>query len=160
MPLHFLLELKTLGILSVSTDKSLRSGEPGGYNFKIDFLQTYNDMTFFPCFDVGNSWSFSNILDLSYIGWRSWLRHCTASRKVAGSIPDGVTGIFQWLDHSCSTMAMVSTQVSKRNEYQETFLGGKSGRCVGLTTLLPSSANCLEILEPQPPGAPRACPGL
>jgi hypothetical protein len=26
--------------------------------------------------------------------WRSWLRHCATSRKVAGSIPDGVTGIF------------------------------------------------------------------
>ena len=26
--------------------------------------------------------------------WRSWLRHCAASRKVAGSIPDGITGIF------------------------------------------------------------------
>jgi hypothetical protein len=25
--------------------------------------------------------------------WRSWLRHCAASRKVAGSIPDGVTRI-------------------------------------------------------------------
>jgi hypothetical protein len=25
----------------------------------------------------------------------SWLRHCTTNRKVAGSIPDGVTGIFQ-----------------------------------------------------------------
>ena len=24
----------------------------------------------------------------------SWLRHCATSRKVAGSIPDGVTGIF------------------------------------------------------------------
>ena len=22
--------------------------------------------------------------------WRSWLRHCAASRKVTGSIPDGV----------------------------------------------------------------------
>ena len=27
-------------------------------------------------------------------GWRSWLRHCAAIRKVAGSIPDGVIGIF------------------------------------------------------------------
>jgi hypothetical protein len=27
--------------------------------------------------------------------WRSWLRHCATNRKVAGSIPDGVTGIFQ-----------------------------------------------------------------
>jgi hypothetical protein len=26
--------------------------------------------------------------------WRSWLRHCATSRKVAGSIPDGITGIF------------------------------------------------------------------
>jgi hypothetical protein len=25
--------------------------------------------------------------------WRSWLRHCATSRKVAGSIPDGVIGI-------------------------------------------------------------------
>jgi hypothetical protein len=26
--------------------------------------------------------------------WRSWLRHCTTSRKVVGLIPDGVTGFF------------------------------------------------------------------
>jgi hypothetical protein len=26
--------------------------------------------------------------------WRSWLRHCATSREVAGSISDGVTGIF------------------------------------------------------------------
>jgi len=25
---------------------------------------------------------------------RNWLRHCDTSRKVAGSIPDGVIGIF------------------------------------------------------------------
>ena len=37
---------------------------------------------------------------------------------------------------------------------------GKDGRCVGLTTLLHSCADCLEILEPQHPGNPRACPGL
>ena len=49
---------------------------------------------------------------------------------------------------------------SNRNEYQEYFLEGKGGRCVGLTTLPPSCADCLEIWEPQPPGTPRACPGL
>jgi hypothetical protein len=49
---------------------------------------------------------------------------------------------------------------SNRNEYQEYFLGGKGGRCVGLTTLPPSCADCLEIWEPQPPGTLRACPGL
>ena len=26
--------------------------------------------------------------------WRSWLSHCATSLKVAGSIPDGVIGIF------------------------------------------------------------------
>ena len=26
--------------------------------------------------------------------WRSWLRHCATSRRVAGSILDGVIGIF------------------------------------------------------------------
>ena len=26
--------------------------------------------------------------------WRSWLRHCATSRKAAGSIPDGIIGIF------------------------------------------------------------------
>jgi hypothetical protein len=38
--------------------------------------------------------------------------------------------------------------------------GGKDGRCVELTTLPYSCANCLEIWEPQPPGTFRACPGL
>ena len=37
--------------------------------------------------------------------------------------------------------------VSDRYEYQESFLGGKGGRCVGLTVLPPSSAVCLEILR-------------
>jgi hypothetical protein len=42
--------------------------------------------------------------------WRIWLRHCTTSRKVAGSIPQGVTGIFHWLNPSCRTMTLGSTQ--------------------------------------------------
>jgi len=49
---------------------------------------------------------------------------------------------------------------SDRNEYQEYFLWGKGGRCVGLTTLPPSGAECPEIWEPQPPGTLRACPGV
>ena len=52
---------------------------------------------------------------------------------------------------------------SNRNEYQEYFLGGeggRGGRCVGLTTLLPSCADCLEIWEPQPPGTLRVCQDL
>jgi len=40
------------------------------------------------------------------------------------------------------------------------FPEGKGGWCIGLTTLPPSCADCLEIWEPQPPGTLRACPGL
>jgi hypothetical protein len=46
------------------------------------------------------------------------------------------------------------------NEYQEHFLGGKGGRCVGLTTSPPSRAECHEICEPKPPGTLWATPGL
>jgi hypothetical protein len=37
--------------------------------------------------------------------WRSWLRHCATSRRVAGSIPDGIAGIFNWHNPSGCTMA-------------------------------------------------------
>jgi hypothetical protein len=40
-------------------------------------------------------------------------------------------------------------RVPKRNEYQEYFLWGKGDRCVGLTNLPPSCADCLEIWNPQ-----------
>jgi len=46
--------------------------------------------------------------------------------------------------------------VSNRSEYEEYFLGGKGGQCVGLTSP-PSCADCLEIWDP---GTLRACPGL
>jgi hypothetical protein len=48
-------------------------------------------------------------------------------------------------------------------EYQEYFRGAggsKGDRCVGLTTLPPSCADCLEILEPQSAGILRACTGI
>ena len=90
------------------------------------------------------------------VGWR----HCATSRKDAGSIHNGVIGIFHWHNPSGRTMALGADSVSNRNEYQEYFLGGKGGRYVGLTNLPPSCADCLEIWEPQPPGNLRACPGL
>jgi hypothetical protein len=49
---------------------------------------------------------------------------------------------------------------SNRNEYQEYFPRSKGGRCIGLSTLPPSCADCLEIVESQTPGTLRACPGL
>ena len=69
-------------------------------------------------------------------GWRSyifcsWLRHCAASRKVAGSIPDGVTGIFCWHNPSVRTVAPGSTQplteMSTKNISWEVKLAGALG---------------------------------
>jgi hypothetical protein len=42
--------------------------------------------------------------------WRSWLRHCAKSRKVAVSIPDGVIRICHLRNPSGRTMALRSTQ--------------------------------------------------
>jgi hypothetical protein len=39
-----------------------------------------------------------------------WLRHCATNRKVTGSIPDGVIGIFHWHNPSGRTMSLGSTQ--------------------------------------------------
>jgi len=75
--------------------------------------------------------------------WRNWLRHCAASRKVAGSIKS-----FHWHNPSRPHYDAVVDSGSNRNDYQEYFLWGKGGRCVGLTTLPTSCADSLEILEP------------
>jgi hypothetical protein len=88
------------------------------------------------------------------------LGHCATSRSVSGSIPDGVTGIFHWHNLSGRTMTPGVDSVSNRNEYQAYFAGCKDGRCVGLTTLPHSCADCFEIWEPQSPGTLWACPGL
>jgi hypothetical protein len=42
-------------------------------------------------------------------------------------------------------------------DYQEYFMGGKGSRCIGLTPLPPSCADCLEIWEPQLAGTLGAC---
>jgi hypothetical protein len=42
--------------------------------------------------------------------WRSWLRHCATSRKVAVSIPGGVIVAFHWHNSVGRTMALGSTQ--------------------------------------------------
>jgi hypothetical protein len=39
-----------------------------------------------------------------------WLSHYATNRQVMGSIPDGVTGIFQWHNPSGYAMALGSTQ--------------------------------------------------
>jgi hypothetical protein len=56
-----------------------------------------------------------------------------------------------WPLGSTQRLTVMSTRI---------FPGGKVGRCVGLTTLPHSCADCLKIWELQPPGTLRACQGL
>ena len=53
-----------------------------------------------------------SLMNVKRTWWRSWLRHCATSRKVAGSVFDGVIGIFRLLNPSGFTrrMALGSTQ--------------------------------------------------
>jgi len=82
-----------LWILDMERVSCLRSG---AYNFEVAPRYLENFCT----------------PDTAYWGtrWRSWLRHCATSRKVAGSIPDGVIGNFHWHNPSGRTIAPGSTQ--------------------------------------------------
>ena len=56
-------------------------------------------------------------------------------------------------------MSLGSTQPLKEMSTRNIWWG-KGSRCLGLTILLPSCADCLKIWEPQPHGTFKACPGL
>jgi hypothetical protein len=84
--------------------------------------------------------------------WCSCLRHCAASRKVAGSIS---VNAISW--HNPWPWSRLSLQ---QKWIPGIFPVGKGSRFVGVTTLPPSCADCHEIWEPQPPGTLRACAGL
>ena len=58
--------------------------------------------------------------------WRSWLRHCATSQKVAGSIPDGVIGIFHRHYPLWPHFGPGVDSASNRNEHRECFLGVKA----------------------------------
>jgi len=68
-----------------------------------------------------------------------WLRCCATSRKVAGSIPDGVIGIFHCDNPSDRTMTLRSSQPLTEMSTRS-ISWGKSGRCLRLTTVPPSWA--------------------
>jgi len=52
-----------------------------------------------------------------------WLMCCATNRKVAGSIPAGVSGTFIEIKPLSSHYGPGVDSVSSRNEYQEYFLG-------------------------------------
>ena len=78
--------------------------------------------------------------------WRSWLRHCTTGRKVAGSFSDGAIVCFHWRN--------------LRPHYGRLSLGDKGVRCAGLTNVPLSCADFFGIWEPQTLGTFRVCLGL
>ena len=55
-----------------------------------------------------------------------WLRCCATNRKVAGSIPAGVSGFFIDIKSFRSHYGPGVDSASNINEYQEYFLGVKS----------------------------------
>ena len=55
-----------------------------------------------------------------------WLRCCATNRKVAGSIPAGVSGFFIDIKSFRSHYGPRVDSASNRNEYQEHFLGVKA----------------------------------
>jgi len=57
-------------------------------------------------------------------------------------------------------MAPGSTQPLIEMSTRNISWGDKGGRCVGLTTLLHSYKNCLEIWAPKTLGVLGACPGV
>ena len=82
--------------------------------------------------------------------WRSCLRNCATSRKVAGPVPDGVTGIFHWLNPSSRTMALGSIQK---------WVPGVSTVCVGVGwSRLSRNPGILNFLQPW--GPVQACKGI
>jgi hypothetical protein len=92
-----------------------------------------------------------------------WLRYCATNRKVAGSIQDGVIGIFHWHNPSDRTMALGMTQPPTEMSPRRIFWGGgECGRCVRLTTLPPSFAvlkKCGNLNFLEPSGPLQACNG-
>ena len=65
-------------------------------------------------------------VDLFGTAVAQWLRCCATNRKVAGSIPAGFSGFFVDTKSFRSHYGPGVDSASKRNEYQEYFLGIKA----------------------------------
>jgi hypothetical protein len=68
----------------------------------------------------------------------SWLRQYATSQKVAGSIPDEVTGLFNSPNPSSCTMALGSTQPLREMSTRNLPGGVKGSQRIRLTTSPPS----------------------
>ena len=78
--------------------------------------------------------NFSKLLLQRRTAVAQWLRCRATNRKVAGSIPAGVSGFFIDIKSFRSHYGPGVDSTSNRNEYQEYFLEVKGGLCVRLKT--------------------------
>jgi hypothetical protein len=98
------------------------------------------------------------------------IKHCTIKTWALRYKPEGCGFDSRWCHWNfwltLSFRPHYGTGVdsaSTRNEYQEYFLGGKGGRCLGLTILPSLCADCLKIWCPQSLESSRpvqACNGI
>jgi hypothetical protein len=95
--------------------------------------------------------------------WRSLLRHCATSRKVAGTIPDGVTGMFHLHNSSGHTLALGMTQPLAKMSTRNISWGVKAAGAQGwqpyhLLVPIVLKSGSLSLLEPS--GPVQACNGI
>ena len=91
---------------------------------------------------------------------RSWLMHCTARQEVAGSIPDGIIGIFRVTYFSCTLLLAVGFTQSLIEMSIKDSLGWKDGWYALLTSFicrLSENPGSLKLLETT--GTTYACTG-
>jgi len=113
--------------------------------WRIVFLRTSRKSNFF---DVHFYWG---------TRWGSRSRHCARSRKVAGSISDGVIEIIHWHNPSGGTMALgffhPQTEMSTR-----TISWGKGWQPYHFHVPIVLKSGSLKLLEPS--GPLQACNGI
>ena len=101
----------------------------------------------------------STVFVLRGTRWCSWLRHCATNGNVAGSIPDGVIGIFHWHNPSGRTMALGSTQPLTEMSTRNISWGVKAAGAYGWQPYhLHVLTGSLTLLETSGPA--EACNGI
>ena len=101
--------------------------------------------------------------EMYYVPVAQWLRCCATNRKVAGSIPASVIGFFVDIKSFRSHYGPGVDSASKRNEYQEHFLGVKAAGAVRLATYhhsVPLSRNLGTLTSWNPLGPSGPVTGL
>ena len=95
----------------------------------------------------------TNVCSLQAV-FRMLRHHCAASRKVKGSISDGVIANFYGLHPSSSPVDLGSTQpLTKRSTRDLPWGGGVKAAVRKAETLPPTCSDCLESWDPQHRGA-------